>query len=99
MTPELHKYINDFISTIIPVIVLFIIGVITATWLQQWVISRWRNGNGNRRKNDKDWPTQLLVLLGQMDQKLNDIHETLNNELKDEIRKMSNSIENFYSRK
>jgi len=93
MTPELQKQISDLVYAAIPVIILFGLAIIAATFLQEFVRKWFRNGKGNRRGDAQEWPSQMLLLLGGMNQKLNSIHETLSNGLPHKIEELKDAIE------
>jgi len=95
MEPELTNQVARIISAAIPTIIIFAVGVIVATSLQEWVRSHWRNGRGNRRNGDGDdrWPDQMLVLFGGMNTKLDDIKKVLQNGFSTDLRAIREELQ------
>jgi len=90
MEPELCKQVSDLFVALIP----YGLGVVCTAFMIEWIRRRWRNGSGNRRDdNGEAWTSQMLILLGKMDEKLTNIHVALTNDLVHKIGDLSDAIE------
>jgi len=72
---------SKLIYAAVPILILFVISVISATVIQEWVRNRWRNGKGDRRNGDQNVMTKILISLTRIEQKMDQLSTALTNDL------------------
>lgn len=72
---------------------LFCIGIVITTILQEFVRSRVRNGKGNTRHSDTNWPAELLKEMGAMNAKLHNIETYISNDLHHTLHALMSKME------